>query len=92
MRLMCTVMLFAVGASVSVVVPVKQCLAQNCATQIKACAADPTCDKGINCVIACNPLTTACVQKCIQSSMDETMLAVGVCAEAHHCIPVGSTR
>jgi hypothetical protein len=71
--------------------PVKQCLAKYCKPQIEACVSDPVCNKGVQCVESCSPVTEACVKACIQASLDQMMLAVGLCAESHHCLPTGST-
>jgi hypothetical protein len=49
--------------------PVMQCLEKACPSQIAACQADATCEKGIQCVLACAPGSgaSACVDACIQA-------------------------
>ena len=64
-----------------------KCLQENCTPQVAACTKDKTCNDGITCVIGCKPATKACVEGCIQKSLDQAMLEVGLCAEAHKCIP-----
>ena len=67
---------------------VTSCLAEFCKPQVEACTKDKVCNDGINCVIACpQPATKACVEGCIQKSLDQPMLEIGICADAHHCIP-----
>ena len=67
---------------------VTKCLAEHCVPQVKACAADKTCNGGIKCIEKCpTPPTTACVKACIQHSLDGAMIEVGLCASSHGCIP-----
>lgn len=65
---------------------VTKCLADHCKAQVAACTKDSTCNAGITCVVACKPATKACVEGCVEAHLDQTMLEIGLCAEAAHCI------
>ena len=82
------VVVLAVAAPPPLGVNVTKCLADHCKPQVAACATDATCDSGIKCVVACHPpVTKSCVQGCIEKSLDQQMLEVGLCATANHCLP-----
>ena len=67
---------------------VTKCLSDNCKPQVVACSKDTVCDGGMKCVVACpTPITKQCAEACIQKSLDQAMLEVGLCAESHKCIP-----
>lgn len=67
---------------------VTKCLADNCKAQVQSCTSDATCSAGINCVLKCPaPPTKSCVEACVSSHLDQTMLEIGLCAEGAHCIP-----
>ena len=82
------VAVLALTAPPPLTVNVTKCLADHCKPQVAACTTDATCDSGIKCVIACKPpVTKSCVQGCIEKSLDQQMLEVGLCATANHCLP-----
>lgn len=97
MRLSSFVLAMAVGclaaasAGPTAAVPLQgknitKCLAESCVAQVKACIADKQCEAGIKCMENCPKPPRGCMKKCIQSSLDQAMLEVGLCAEAHGCI------
>ena len=80
--------LLQVVVAVEPAINITKCLQEHCTPQVSACTKDAKCDAGIKCVIACKPpVTKACVQGCIEKSLDQQMLEVGLCATANHCLP-----
>ena len=77
--------LLLLGTALASAQNITECLKENCTPQVEACTKDATCNAGINCVIKCK--SKGCASGCIDKSLDQAMLEVGICADAHHCLP-----